>query len=200
MVTPLDVLKVDATILAGILILLTIVNIGDDYPSQLEKLETEHGNFINSIYQQAANLNQIAERYKELNVELQDPEITDEQREKIFEEANKLSVKLKVDDVLYSDEYLAQVNRAYESAKSDLEYKIEQEKNKDLSNDPTAWVYYVGVSFSVSAVLATFTILYEKNLDVNRSRLHSFLSNSSVGTMILGFLSLTGVFLAIGLR
>ena len=199
MLIMINILKIDATILAGILILLTIMNLEDDYATELENLEIEHLSFLNSIEKQTENLKQITERYYELNIELDNPELTREQFDKISKEIDRLSVLLKLDDSLYSLEYLTQIEREYQTAKEVLEYKISQENNKNLSNDPTAWIYYVGIGFSLSAAFALLALICEYPNRISRPRFHYWMSNSSVAMMLFGFLSLTVMFVYIGL-
>ena len=199
MLIMINILKIDATILAGILILLTIMNLEDDYATELENLEIEHLSFLNSIEKQTENLKQITERYYELNIELNNPELTREQFDKISKEIDRLSVLLKLDDSLYSLEYLTQIEREYQTAKEVLEYKISQENNKNLSNDPTAWIYYVGIGFSLSAAFALLALICEYPNRISRPRFHYWMSNSSVAMMLFGFLSLTVMFVYIGL-
>lgn len=200
MLSAREILQIDATILAGIFILMTIISFSGGSLYQQLQQTTDNINKLEQlkpqkqILEQKLNgLLQNASRYSyEANLTSgNDAEF------KLLEMNNAMNEYNRTQQELYSlENQLSQESQLLETQNQTAD-KINKRNAEALnlfSKDPEIWLYRVGITFSISAFLAIFLSIFEEQ---KNSRRHYLLTTSSIGFMAAGFIFLILVFISI---
>lgn len=116
---------------------------------------------------------------------------------KLLEMSNAMNEYNRTKQELYSlENQLTQEDQliAKQNQTEDKISKRNAEATNPFSKMPEVWLYRVGFTFSVSAILATFMSIWE---NVINSRKNFLLTTSSIGFMVGGFIFLVLAFISV---
>lgn len=170
MLTPKGILQIDATVIAGILILLTLVSIEPQTPHE-EKMEKWFVDMEQLRNDQMALIEEVVK---------DSPTISQEEME---QESGRI------------EKELSRLKEAFVQLEPDLE-ALKLRKDVRFLIQPQDWIFYGGVGFTISAFFAIIGSLFETKL--NTKKPYRFFVGISVIGMLFGFGSLSFIFFKIG--
>lgn len=170
LLTPIQILQIDATIIAGILILLTLISFQpssldeqklEQWEIDMEKLRNEQDALIEEILKEKLDLTkeQLQNRHEQIRSDLEQLKTQNEELQPIYEEKN---------------------------LRKDVNFLIQ----------PQDWIFYGGIGFTISALSAIITSLFEPQ--ISKMKPYPYFLGISIIAMFIGFGYLSLIFYKIG--
>jgi len=219
MITPEKILQIDATVLAGLLILLTLVSFQDTdnlYKKidDLQKLEdefkVEYQSAVIELMKYSSGITEIDEEIERIEQEMFEINKTKNLDREKYVELEKVLEQRKQEKVILNQNFTDFVKEDPEKfgefLNKTIEGKIltklieEEEEKRKLEKQsfiaPEGWVWIVGYGFSISAIFAIIAIFIEMISTKDRFLYHLMIF-VSLGVMSFGFFGLLAVFFAV---